>query len=78
MQMRKKLYIFKLNSQEAMDMLLPIVMEAHEMVEALLKGLPEIYGWGAEESARPPSAFSLISFNAFLAYLLLVLHVLLM
>jgi hypothetical protein len=42
--MRKKLYIFKLNSQEAMDMLLPIVMEAHEMVEALLKGLPEIYG----------------------------------
>ncbi len=33
-----------MNVQEAMDMLLPIVMEAREMVEALLKGLPEIYG----------------------------------
>ncbi len=67
-----------MNLQEAMDMLLPIMMEAREMVEALLKGLPEIYDWGAEESASPLSAFSLISFYAFLAYLLLVLHVLLM
>jgi hypothetical protein len=33
-----------MNPQEAMDMLLPIMIEAHEMVEALLKGLPEIYG----------------------------------
>ncbi len=67
-----------MNPHEAMDMLLPIMMEAREMVEALLKGLPEIYGWDTEESARPPSAFSLISFYAFLAYLLLLLHVLLM
>jgi hypothetical protein len=29
--------------QEAMDMLLPIMVEAREMVVALLKGLPEIY-----------------------------------
>jgi hypothetical protein len=33
-----------MNPHEAMDMLLPIMMEAREMVEALLKGLPEIYG----------------------------------